>query len=439
MKKISLIVKALLIVIITFSLAACGMFEGTLHEEPIFNEELWGEWIRMDTGETWYFASNYWMIENNYYTAPVDMVRESQNVIKVTEGTGVNAKQYFLYASRLRNSTFEASAVMDDISRALFSRAVNVPKGTIAAIEAIKNGMDKQTVEIGDYGEFEAENIIAGDDYKVTIDEYEFTVTPNTDGDNVGTLTLTNGVNIKTSILPQSSSTDLTRLFSGESYDLTIRFTNIGENDAIAMSYNLTLPNGLKFIKNGESLSILPGNLQTIEPERSRDVNVTILCEIIEENKTEEFEFKNITINTKDFYNKEWTDSVSLKVNNKSVTFNVRSDLAINGVVIVPNGKTYHFTTRRSEGICSAEVKVPKFYQKNYLVVFSGASADTETMYSFAVDDNPETNFNEYLISNLEYRNNNTEDYAPEVDSGKKVVAYLIKNQANYYKVKFDQ
>jgi len=433
MKKQTLMVKILLLVVVVSALFTCNNFRGELVEIPLFNEEFWGEWIRMDTGEKWYFSSNYRMVENSYYTTPVNMEKESDNVIKITDGT----KQYFLYASRIRNSRFEASAVNDDGSRALFARLVNVPKGTKVAIKAIKNGMDKQTVEIGEGGELEAENIIAGDDYTVTIDDYEFIVTPNTDGDNVGTLTLTSGVNIKTSIVPQlSNTTDMMRLYSGESYNLIIKFTNVGDTISKAMSYWLTLPPELEITGNTNSPSRLTsGNLQTFMPGDTQNVNVTILCGQI----SEEFEFKDIIIETKDVEGKEWTDSVSLKINREWVTFNMRSNLAINGVVIVPNGKAYYFKTSvGSSGLYSAEIAVPKKHQKDYLVVFSGASAATETIYSFAVDRVP-ADFSDYLIVDPElnqYKPNGTEQEAAEVDYDQEVMAYLLMNEANYYKVK---
>lgn len=436
MKKSELVVKILLILTIAFILVTCEL-NGKLHEVPLFNEEYWGEWIRMDTGETWYFASNYRMVGSSSYNTPVNMARQSQNVIKVTEGTGANVKEYFLYASRIRNSTFEALAVQNDGSRALFSRVVNVPKGTTAVVEAVKNGVDKQTVEIGDDGELEAEKIIAGDDYKVTIDGYEFIVTPNTDGDNVGTLTLTSGVNIKTSIVPQSSSTDLMRLFSGKSYNLTIKFTNIGEDISTAMEYRLSLPPGLEITGNTNSpLRLTTGDLQSIMPGKTRDVDITIRCGSI----TEEFEFKDITINTEDFYGKTWTDSVSLRINKESIIFNISSDIAINGVIIVPNGKTYHFKTSGGwSGIYSTDVTVPK-YIKDYLIVFSGALADTEAKYSFAVGKIPETNFDDYGITALnKYWPNGTEEQASSVDHDQEVMAYLMMNQANYYKVKIKE
>jgi hypothetical protein len=423
--------------VISFLLVTCeipGTPDGILHEIPLFSQDLWGEWIRMDTGETWYFAGNYRMVGSSYYTSPVNMARQSQNVIKITEGTGTDTKNYFLYASRVRNSTFEASAVRGDDARALFSRLVNVPKGTTAAVEAVKNGLDRQTLEIGDNGELEAKNIIAGDDYKITIDGYDFTVTPHTDGDNVGILTLTNGVNIKTSIVPQSSSADMMRLFSGKSYNLAIKFTNIGEDISTAMEYRLTLPPGLEITENTNSPTRLTtGDLQSFMPGQTRDVDITVRCGTI----SEDFEFKNITIDTIDFYGKTWTDSVSLKINRENITFNIRSNLAINGVVIVPNGKTYHFKTSGGSGAYSADITVPK-YPKDYLVVFSGASADTEAKYSFAVDKVPAANFNDYGITVLnKYWPNGTEDQASTVNYDQEVMAYLMMNQANYYRVRF--
>jgi len=441
MKNQALMVKILLLVVITSALVTCDNLKNELHEMPLpapitmdFEEKFWGEWIRMDNGETWYFSSNYRMVDETCYTDPVNMELESQNVIKITEGTGASEKQYFLYASRTRNSTFGASAVQDGGSRSLFARVVNVPKGTTAVVEAIKNGKDKQTVEVGEEGELEADNIIAGDDYVVIIDDHEFIVTPNTDGDNVGTLTLTNGVNMKTSIVSKSYKTDMMRLFSGGSYGLTIRFTNVSDAVSTAMEYKLKLPPGLEITSNANSPSRLTeGDLQSFMPGQTRDVDVTIKCGQI----SEVFEFKNINIETEDFDGKIWADSVSLKINKESVIFSIRSNVEINGIIIVPNGKSYYFKTTGSNKLCSADIKVPK-YPKDYLIVFSGASANTEAKYSFAVDKEPAINFDDYGINSLKtYRPNGTEQEAAEINYDKEVMAYLKINEANYYKVRF--
>jgi len=399
---------------------------GVLNEVYLFPKDIWGEWIRMDTGDIWYFANNYRTVGNSVFITDIVWSRQSPNVIRVDGNT-----PYFLYASRVRTSKFDASAVSDSSSRVAISRAVNVPKGTNAIIKAIKNGVDKQTVEIGDNGEIEAENIIAGDDYIVTIENQEFTVTPNTDGDNVGTLTLTQGVNIKTSI---RSSSDMMRFYSGESYNLTISFTNIGSVNSTAMGYRFTLPQGLEITANSNSPTRLTaGDLQSFTPGRTQDINITIKCGPV----VNDFEFKDIIIDTEDFYGKKWTDSVSVRVNREKTVFNIRSNLAINGVIIVPNGKAYYFRTSGSGNLFSSSVTVPK-YINDYLVVFSGASATTEPKYSFAVDRIPASNFNDFGITDLnKYWPNGTEGQAALINYKQEVIAYLLMNQANFYKVRF--
>ncbi|WP_461252415.1 hypothetical protein, partial [Treponema sp. R8-4-B8] len=127
---------------------------------------------------------------------------------------------------------------------------------------------------------------------------------------------------MKMSIFPQSSSTDMMRLFSGESYKLTIQFKNIGETVSTAMSYQFKLPDELKITSNDNSPSRLTeGDLQSFMPGQTRNVNITVECGSI----SEAFEFKDIVIETEDFDGKTWTDSVSLKINNESVTFNICS------------------------------------------------------------------------------------------------------------------
>jgi hypothetical protein len=200
------------------------------------------------------------------------------------------------------------------------------------------------------------------------------------------------------------------------------------------MEYEFILPPGIEITNNINSPTRLTkGDLQSFNPGQTRNVDITIKCGAI----SEDFEFKDIQIDTVDFYGKTWTDSISLRVNRERVTFNIRSNLAINGVVIVPNGKTYHFRTSSYSGLYSASVEVPK-YQKDYLVVFSGASADTEAKYSFAVGKIPPMDFNNYGLSDLnKYWPNGTEELAYAINSDQEVMAYLMMNEANYYKVSF--
>ncbi|WP_461246641.1 COG1361 family protein [Treponema sp. R6D11] len=332
--------------------------------------------------------------------------------------------------------------VSDDASSSLLSifsrKAINGirdAKSNIAAIQSECDSTSKKDVPV-DGNEIHVPDIISGDPYKITIDGYVFHVTPNTDGDNVGTLTLTNGVNFKASIVPKSSNTDLMCLYGGNSYDFIIKFTNVGNDYCTAMTYTFTTPNGITITKNEQSPTLMTkGDIQAIKPGDTKDINITIYCESI----SEDFEFKEIAINTVDLDNKTWEDSVSLKINKKSVTFNIKSNLAINGVVIVPSGKTYHFKTSRGWGasVFSAEIPVPK-YMKDYLIVFSGASADTEAKYSFAVDKEPASDFDAHLLPELNiYWPNDTETNATPINYDQEIMAYLRMNKANYYKVRF--
>ena len=220
----------------------------------------------------------------------------------------------------------------------------------------------------------------------------------------------------------------MTRLYSGKSYEMLLRFTNIGEDICRAMEYALTLSSGIEVTEIGDSI------LASILPETTREVELTVKCGAI----SDVFEFKTIEINTVDIDGKTWRDSILVKINKEPVVFNIRSSKAVNGVVIVPNGKPYYFKTAYlSSNLYAAAVRVPK-YQDDYLVVFSGgASADTEAIYSFAVDKIPAVNLDSLGLAALtKYRPNDTEALAAEILSSEEVYAYLPMNEANYYRVK---
>jgi hypothetical protein len=103
-----LLKNSVLLIVSFFIFSGCEDLSttGRIREKYKYPKELWGEWIRMDTGDTWYFASNY--TKNNYYGSDkVTFYRESPNVIKVTD----NNKVFYLYASRIPNGTFTGTVV----------------------------------------------------------------------------------------------------------------------------------------------------------------------------------------------------------------------------------------------------------------------------------------------------------------------------------------
>jgi len=412
--------------------AACDQ-TGTLNEVYKYPKELWGEWIRMDTGNTWYIASNYINTQDN--KNDITIQKQSKNVIMVTRTTSGNTSVFYLYASRIPNGSFSGSIVaIDDVRSAVNSRQTGIAK--TGSIKVIILGPDPANViptTTDDNGNFTADGIIPGDGYQITGDGFSIPVYPNNSGEDIGTVAVTDGANLITSISPRNNSNniDMMRLYTGTEYQLKITVQNIGNADSRAVQYTLALPDGLEITEN------TTGILSTIEPGKSGEINITVTCDEL----TGEYEYKDIGIETVDRAGKTWQDSVSLKFNKEIVTFRVFSDKEVRGVVIVPNVRAYHFTTSNTDiadvgYIHNADIQVPK-YSDDYLVVFSGATADTEAIFSLAVDKLPNHDFTAITEFWGNYVTNTSEEKAAEIDAEEPITAYLEKNDILYFKVSF--
>jgi len=417
---------------------------GTLHEVYKYPKELWGEWIRMDTGKNWYIASNYITNDNTGNDDDLTIVKQSANVIQVTG----KSSEFYLYASRIPNGSFSGSITsIDDNGRSVFKgRTAHRLGGFDEVAKNVNNAAEQILVEWnGD--NFYVNGAIPGDVYEIIGDGFSIPVYPNNSGEDIGTLAVTDGVNLITSIGPKSSSSwssstlDMMRLYTKTEYQLVITFINIGSADSRAAQYTLTLPEGL------EITEATTGVLRTIEPGESGSIDITVTCNEI----ADEYEFKDIGIETVDRSGKTWEDSVSLKFNKARVTFRIFAEKQVQGVVIVPNVKTYHFTTSESQvaaigkRIHNADIVVPK-YSDDYLVVFSGATANTEAFFSLAVDALPNSDFTDddfwkkYDDETLKelwgkYVNNTSEGKAERIDIQEPITAYLEKNDILYFKV----
>ena len=422
--------------------AACE--SGTLHEVYRYPKELWGEWIRMDTGKTWYIASNYITTSDNKDNITIQ--KQSENVIRATKTTSGNTSVFYLYASRIPNGSFSGSVSgLDDVRSAINSRAAVGGSGLGGINVTISNRNDKANevkATTDADGNFEADGVIPGDVYEITGDGFSIPVYPNNSGEDIGTVTVTDGVNLITSIKPQSiyGDVDMMRLYTEIGYDLKIVVENVGNVASRPVQYTLTLPDGLEILENTTSnkLTDTTGILGTIESGTTREILIKVKCGEI----TDEYEYKNIGIETEDdMKEKTWKDSVSLKFNRKYVTFNVVSAGAISGVVIVPNVKTYYFLTQRTyddtaeKYFYTSNIRVPR-YTDDYLIVFSGATAASESLFSFAVDRNAEKDFNKNFHFG-EYRDNTTEAGAANVSPDDDITYYLEKNNIIYFKVSF--
>jgi hypothetical protein len=390
-----------------------------------FSESMWGEWIRMDKDETWYISGTSIKINNSVSSKSVSLSKQSDRVIKVT---GDGDREYYLYASRIANTSFtgkvaqiiQTSPSINHISPSMLG-SVAGGKGWISVVvEDLDNG-SKKTTETDGEGKFTVPDIIPGDEYKVTPEDGAPTiVTPIADGDDVGIITITQGVNFKASIKAKDSSTDMNRLYAQNTYKLNLVIENTGDTDCTAATCKLKFDNDLIAVSVPAS-----SVLGTIEPGKNKTLEITVGCQPIQN----EYEFKKIGITITDtINNKTWEDSVSLKFNKVPVTFNIRADNAVSGIIIMPNGKAYSLLN-----VTSSSLTMP-WSASDYLVVFSGATADTEAIYSLGVNVMPDTNWTDFSdLSN--YESNNTETAATQINVQDKIMSYLHKNDIDYYKI----
>jgi hypothetical protein len=390
---------------------------GTLHEVSKYPAYLRGEWIQVDTGDKWYFASQYATRKNSYLSqgTPFVFTQKTTHFVEVVEGN----KRYYLSASRIADGSFSGTIVNGNNTGNTRSigRSMAGIGGIGVVISNLNDAVNGVTSETDEDGNFTANGIIPGDTYEVTAGGASNPVTVNTDGENIGAVTVTTGVNFKTAIVPTATTTDMMALYANNTnYAFNIEITNTGTADCLAATYTLTIPNGLTRISGDVS-----GILGTIEPKKKKTIPITLRCAAI----SEEYEYKTIAVSITDqVNNKTWDDSVSLKFNQSSVTFYLNSSKAISGVVIVPTGKAYHF---------SKTITIPR-YAKDYLVVFLGATADTESVYSFGIGVSADSNFSGFTdLGN--YEPNDTEDTAVRLSYGSKIMSYLYKNDMDYYKV----
>ncbi|MDR1248449.1 MAG: hypothetical protein LBK63_04010 [Treponema sp.] len=441
-----------------FSLAAVLLFaacenQATLNELYYYPKEIWGEWIRMDTGNTFRFGSNWRQYSGSDIDSDAVFEKQSENVVKITQK---GKTDIYLFASRLPTASFSGTIVgIDDpVSSVGGSRAIGGLGGMPVMITNLNDRNNNVTAQTTAEGTYEAKNIVIDDEYAITVGGETTNVTVNTNGDDVGTITIVpDGVNFKTTLERRgdSANQDMSRLWVGGRYYFNIVIENTGDRDCLAPSYALNPDAGILLTNTN-----LSGQFTTIEPGKSKSIPIEILCSSV--NGESENKKIDITIDSA-LDGRSWNDSVSLKFNLDYVYLNIRSDgdgerrNAVSGIIIVPGAKAYSFTAAQSsskpysdKGSYKTYVLVPKYSGKDYLVVFSGASAANETYYSFRISgrsddyqDAPDlSGFDDVAAGEIGSAGNNSESsayYVADPNAGFK--AYLHKNDVDFYRIRF--
>jgi hypothetical protein len=303
-----------------------------------------------------------------------------------------------------------------------------------AKIPNVKNPASSPEATTDEDGNLNVDGVIAGDEYDVIIGNDIVRVTPNTDGDDVGTITLLdgNGLNFKTSIQPVQSNLDMMRLFTNQDYDVNVIITNTGSITARYSNYTMSIPDGLTV--TGNPLNALLG---TIDPGRTHTIRFTVNSSPI----LKDSELKKIGITIKDNMSQmEWEDSVSLKFNKSEVNFKIRamrilgSSGNINGMIIVPGGKAYHFSAAGSDtNQPITTVTVPKYAGKDYLIAFSGATIGNELAFSFRINGDPGIIPPDF-IPNEFYFIHATENSAKVIEPDEQIMSFLGAGDIIYFK-----
>jgi fibronectin type 3 domain-containing protein len=380
----------------------------------IYTKEFWGEWVHMDTGDKWYISDNTITVNGVEASTSATLSKHSERVLEVTDG----GRQYYLYASRIANASFTGVIVVDTDATAS-ARAASGRKDIRVKIVNQNNKANELSAVTDEDGKFTVQGAILGDPYKVTPEGgMPVTITPRSDGGDIGVITVTTGVNFKTSLIPTQSSTDMTELYMNEVYHFEIEFENVGDKDCPSPAYTVTEPSGVTIT------GVLQGILGTIEPGVKKSVPISVLCSAV----ADDYEYKKISIRIADGAGKTWEDSVSLRFYKETMSFNIKAEKPISGIAISPDSKTYSFTN-----IINGTVVAPRRTAGNYLVVFSGATLETETRYSLGIGVEADGDFSTFLEPGR-YEPNNTEDEAVSL-SEQKIMAYLYKNDIDYYRV----
>jgi fibronectin type 3 domain-containing protein len=392
-----------------------GIDDGNKTDDPsdntvVYTKELWGEWLRMDTGDTWYISDNTITVNGAEAATSATLTKQSDQVIEVTDG----GRKYYLYASRTATASFTGVIAMDATGSI---RAAS--RGSKVTAKNKNNKANEVSAVTDEDGKFTVEGVILGDPYQVIPEGGSpVTITPRSDGGDIGVITVTSGVNFKTALIPTQSSTDMTELYMNEAYQFDIEFENVGDEDCPAPSYTIIEPSGVAIT------GALQGILGTIEPGVKKSVPISVRCSAI----TDDHEYKKINIRIADGAGKTWEDSVSLRFYKETMGFNIKAEKPISGIIISPDTKTYSFTD-----VTNGTVVTPRRTAGNYLVVFSGATIETETRYSLGIGTEAEGDFSAFTETGR-YEPNNAEAEAVSL-SEQKLMAYLYKNDIDYYRV----
>lgn len=403
-------------------------------DEPI-SKEYWGTWIRMDTGEEYVINDKTVTVNGESSNGIGSITKESENILKY--GSEDTAPRLFRKGGANRSFSAQLSGFENQLARA----ASMGTQGIKARRQNKNNESDKQEVESDSNGvitfteavsdEIQNIEVETASDTKVSVD-----VLPQYDGENVGTIPLiTKGkYALKTTYTVNTKLDDYLYGNDYTEYDITLKFENIS-NERCAMSfYTISCDDA-----NLKTTFTKEGNIRTLLPGKYAEITGKVSYGKLEE------EYKDVTLNIKiedGLTDDTWNDSVTLRFYKGRVPLVVNAQVVggvnnskLNGFVIYPDSRSKWFSVNSGE---SSTIWIP-YSERDYTLVFSGATEISEMKYSFSYRNPSKLADLSGVVSRDEiraYESNNTLDTAYNLGTfTDNIKAALIYGDLDYYKI----
>jgi len=420
----------------------------------------WGSWIQMDTGTEYYIDSSYiWQSTETTLKSKKIQTGISGYTLEGTTVMKKGTTRYFRKGGGSRSFTLNTSGFVDSSARGIDLGTQKV----VGRRSNKNNSSDKETKQTDSDGKLKFTGAVAGDTQKVVVsvvsktdddtttsssgdtssktDDIEINVTPNYDGENLGTIPLVEkgSYGFKTSYTI-SGNTDAQGFLYGNSAQIyTVSFTlkNIGSVDCSASSYQVSCDDSLLTLGGTE----LKGNFSTIEANNSSKAKSFTVSYGKVDKEYVDVPVK-ITI-TDSKYMKTWEDYITLRFYKGLVELNVKayhpeekSGTKLNGFLIYPDGRSKRFQITHNTQ--SSPITVP-WSEKDYILAFSGADATSEMRFSCGfVNYNTLPDLAGYWEASEmgAYSDATTVDKAYSItDLKTPIKAYLGKGDVKYFKV----
>lgn len=415
--------------------------------------EYWGRWQRMDNGDFYYIDSDYVYKEtssaygknskiifhNGKDFGMEDYVFDGDNILFKKNETSKGTETEFLLfriGGNAKNFTATISGFGNNNTSGNMRAAVNI-EGIKGKRTNQNNSQDTQEVTPDSNGKITFTDAVAGDTQEISItggDVKQSTtidIIPEYDGQNIGSIPIVNA-----NEYGFKATCSKTVIYAGTGYGLNITMTNIGDRDCAYGKCEAKVFDPKATI-TGTTEALFP----TIKSGDSKTLDLMFEYETIEE----EYVDVPIYITMSDSVSsKTWNDCVTIRVLRGNVTMNVAlANITenklneLNGFLIYPNGKAEHFTFTSTKKTISFP-----WSTQDYIIVFSGATTETELFYSFCINGDPENLSEAKTNTNTEHWFSVMKAYEPNdslskagkvIDASQPVTAYLGAKDLDFY------